>query len=401
MKKIIIKKLLILFGTLTLSFGLLSCEKEASVGDDLIGTWYMPQTLNRHTAGKSANDVAAHSLNAWNWSMVITTNSNQALIDRMADSEGAISISGIVDDEIKFMNGWLDKESGDVSVSLSNYNWNTFGNHNMDKPMIGAYMDNFSHQYQDSVDIFWNDSTGTYDTFKGWWYSDYIGIYYQNDSYIEIQDEFDFTFDGKNLQIPYQTFSVDDSTSLTMGGTLSHATIDIPANTPTEIFTYKGDTSFDYGTWAINIKEDGRWVEIYTWEDPYDSSGWSHTYTDSTIAEWELEGDTLFVTYHYEDIWVDAGDPGIGQGTWIYQVAYSYKIEGSDLSLTNEFDMCQGGLYCIEWFEWEYGLESGSLDEFKMVWGLEFTKLPAQRSRELRGPFRNVIGRFPPYSLMK
>ncbi len=60
------KKLLILFGTLTLSFGLLYCEKETSVEDELIGTWYMPQTLNRHTAGKSVDDVAGHSLNAWN-----------------------------------------------------------------------------------------------------------------------------------------------------------------------------------------------------------------------------------------------------------------------------------------------------------------------------------------------
>ena len=394
------KKLIILFGILTLSFGLLSCEKEASVENELLGTWYMPQTLNRHTAGKSVDDVAGHSLNAWNWSMVVTTNSNQELIDRMADSEGAITISGVIEDEIKFMHGWFDKESGQAGVSLSNYNWYDFGNQ-MDKPMIAAYMDNFSHQYGDSIEIYWNDSTGTYDTFYGDWYSDYIGFYYNNGEYFEIRDEIDFTFDGKSLNIPNQIFSIDDSTSFSMGGTLTHATIDIPANTPTEIFSYKGDTSFDYGSWSINIEDDGRWVEIYTWEDPYDSSGWNHIYTDSTIAEWELEGDTLFVTYSYEDVWVDAGDPGVGQGTWIYQVAYTYKIEGDDLVLTNEFDMCQSEPHCMKWFEWEYGLDPGSLEEFKMVWELEFTKTPATRSREFRGPFRTVMGHFPPYSLMK
>jgi len=395
-----VKKLIIFFGTLTLSFSLFSCEKKTTVEDELIGTWYMPQTLNRHTAGKSVDDVAGHSLNAWNWSMVVTTNSNQKLIDRMADSEGSVTISGMVDDEIKFMHGWMDKGSGQAGVSLSNYNWYDFGNR-MDKPMISAYMDNFSHQYSDSIQIFWNDSTGTYDTFYGYWYSDYIGVYYDNGKYFEVRNEIDFTFDGKSLNIPNQTFSVDDSTSLSMGGTLTHATIDIPSNTPTEIFSYKGDTSFDYGSWAIHIEEDGRWVEIYTWEDPYDSSGWAHTYTDSTVAEWELEDDTLFVTYSYEDVWVDAGDPGIGQGTWLYQVAYTYKIEGDSLVLTNEFDMCQGEQYCMEWFEYEYGLDHGSLEEFKMVWELEFSKSPAARSREFRGPFRTVIGRFPPYSLMK
>jgi hypothetical protein len=395
------KKLLILFGTLTLSFGLLYCEKETSVEDELIGTWYMPQTLNRHTAGKSVDDVAGHSLNAWNYSMVVTTNSNQELIDRMADGEGAINVTGVVEDEIKFMYGWFDKNSGEAGVSITNYNWNDFQEHS-DKPMISGYMDNFSHQYQDSVNVWYNDSTGTKDTMIGWWSSDFIGVYFNDGNYIEVNDEIDFTFDGKKLDIPNQTFTVNDSVSLSLGGTLTHATINIPANTPTEIFSHRDDTSWDYGSWSIHIEEDGRWVEVYTWEDPYDSSGWTHTYTDSTIAEWELDGDTLLVTYRYDDIWVNAGDgPGIGQGTWLYQVAYTYELNDSELKLTNEFDMCQGETYCKEWLEWEYGLDPGSLEEFKMVWALEFTKTPSARSREFRGPFRTVIGRFPPYSLMK
>ena len=64
----------------------------------------MPQTLNRITLGRSINDLAEHSLNAWNYSMMVTTNSNQSLIDRMSDPEGSVSIAGTVNDEIKFMN---------------------------------------------------------------------------------------------------------------------------------------------------------------------------------------------------------------------------------------------------------------------------------------------------------
>ena len=116
------KKLIFLTGLLALSFGVLSCEKENNPGEELIGTWYMPQTLNRHTAGKSVDDVAGHSLNAWNYSMVVTTISNQELIDRMADGEGAINVTGVVEDEIKFMHGWFDKNSGEAGVSITNYN---------------------------------------------------------------------------------------------------------------------------------------------------------------------------------------------------------------------------------------------------------------------------------------
>ena len=391
LRKCLLKKIFLLL-TLFLSLGFISCEKEPTVEEELVGTWYMPQALNRYTTGRSVNDVAGHSLNAWNYSMVVTTNSNQNLIDRMADGEGAINVSGVVEDDIKFMHGWYDKFSEESGVSITNYNWNDIQEYS-DKPIISGYMDNYSHRY--------NDSTNTNDTMNGWWYSDYIGVYFNDGNYIEVNDEIDFTFDGKTLDIPNQTFTVNDTVSISLGGTLNHATISIPANTPTEIFSYKGDTSWDYGSWAIHIEDGGRWVEVYTWEDPYDSSGWTHTYTDSTVAKWELDNDTLFVTYSYEDIWVDAAGPGIGQGTWLYQVAYTFDFQGNNLTLTNEHNMCEGEEHCMEWFEYEYGLDQGSLEEFKMVWALEFTKTPAPRSREFRGPFRTVINRFPPYSLMK
>ena len=186
-----------------------------------------------------------------------------------------------------------------------------------------------------------------------------------------------------------------------MEGSFTYATIDIPANTPTKIFSNEGDGSWDYGSWEVHIKEGGRWVEVYTWEDPYDSSGWTHTYTDSTLAEWELEGDTIFVTYRYEDVWIDANGPGIGQGDWLYQVAYTFELQDNYLTLTNEYDMCGDEKFCMEWFEYEYGLDEGSLEEIKMVWLLEFSKTPPPRSKEFRGIPRKIIARFPPYSLMK
>jgi len=318
--------------------------------------------------------------------MVVTTNSNQELIDRMADSEGAISVSGIINDEMKFMNGWHDKYSGQSSVYITNYNWNYFMEHS-DKPIISVGLNDYTDPNSDS----------------SWYSSDYINVYFNNGNYIELNNEIDFSFDGKSLDIPNQTFNLADTSSISMGGTLTHATIDIPANTPTEIFSNEDDTSWDYGSWEIHIQEDGRWVEVYTWEDPYDSSGWTHTYSDSTIAEWELEGDTILVTYRYEDIWIDANAPGIGQGDWLYQVAYTFDLVDKNLILTNEYIMCEGEEYCLEWFEYDYGLDQGSLEEIKMVWVLEFSKAPPpkSKSKEFRGIPRKIMARFPPYSLMK
>ena len=371
-----IKLILLLF-----SFCLISCEKESSIQEDIIGKWYMPQTLNRITLGRSINDLAEHSLNAWNYSMMVTTNSNQSLIDRMSDPEGSVSITGTVNDEIKFMQGWYDPFSEESSVYITNYKWNMFEPN--DGPVISVNMNNYSGQDE-------------------WDWSDYLNIFFNDGNYIEIEQEIDYSFDGRTLNIPSQTLIDTTGTNLTLGGILTYSTIDIPANTPTEIFSYDEDDSWDYGNWTIDIQENGRWVEIYTWEEPYDSSGWTHTYTDSTVAEWRLEDDTIFVTYSYDDVWVNSNDgPGVGQGTWLYEIAYTFDMQGDDLTLVNEFKMCEDEEYCLEWFEYDYGLDQGSLEELKMVWTLVFSKVPPLRSKEFKRPFNNVAKRFPPYNLLK
>ena len=366
--------------TLFISLALLSCEKETSIDQEIIGTWYMPQTLNRITSGRSIHEVANHSLNAWNYSMMITTNSNQNLIDRMSDPEGSINISGFLNDEIKFMQGWYDNYSGESSLYLTNYSWNMF--EEIEGPIISVNMNNYANMNE-------------------WGWDDYLNIYFRDGNYLEIKQEINYTFDGKSLNIPKQTLNQSD-TSITLDGTLNYATINIPSNTPTEIFSQNEDTSWDYGNWIIKIEEEGRWVETYTWEEPNDSSGWKHLYTDSTVAEWRLEQDTIYVTYSYDDIWVESNDgPGVGQGKWLYEIAYTFETQGDYLTLVNQYKMCQSEEYCLEFFENDYGLEKGSLEELKMVWSLEFSKAPPFRSKEFRDPLKKVINRFPPYNLMR
>ena len=68
-----------------LSFALfISCEEDASSRDEVVGVWYMPQSLNRVTAGSSADRLGGYSLNAWNYSLMVTTNIDQKFVDQMS-----------------------------------------------------------------------------------------------------------------------------------------------------------------------------------------------------------------------------------------------------------------------------------------------------------------------------
>ena len=115
MKKIILSILISLIFT--------ACEENASAVDEVVGVWYMPQSLNRVTAGRSAEQLGGSSLNAWNYSMMITTNSNQNFVDQMSKADGNINVSGFINGELKFMQGHFDDYNDASNVHVTNYNW--------------------------------------------------------------------------------------------------------------------------------------------------------------------------------------------------------------------------------------------------------------------------------------
>lgn len=379
MKKIILN--LFLFSTF-----FISCEEEPSSIDEVVGVWYMPQSLNRVTAGRSADQLGGSSLNAWNYSMMITTNSDQSFIDQMSKGIGGINVSGFISGELTFMQGWSDYFNDASSVFVSNHDWMSMfeGLESSSEPFMSLSLNDYS-QGVNIVDPGDSNYFG-YD-------DDYFSAYFDDGVFFDIVQNIDYNYDGKTLTVPTQQLRGYQDSTITIGGALTHMTIDVLANTPTEIMSYDGDVSWDYGSWAIHIKEDGKWVEIYTFEDQQGLNGWSNVYVDSTIAEWEMKEDLIVVTYRYDDIWPDAGGgPGIGQGTWLYQVAYTYEIVNNNLKLLNEFNMCEFEEdYCLEMFEGQYGLDYGSLDEIKMVWQLEFSKTP--NLRKLSNPIQKQLAR--------
>ena len=300
------KKLLIYLFTSAVFFT--SCEEQNSSIDEVVGVWYMPQSLNRVTANRSIDELGRSSLNAWNYSMMITTNSNQSFIDQMSEAKGSISVSGFVRGELKFMQGWLDYNDESSSVFVTNHNWMSIfdGLSQNDDSFISLSL----NDYVENRNIIPVDSSyyGLDD--------DFLSVQINNGTYFDIVQNIDYDYDGKTLTVPDQELLVFQDSILTIGGTLSHALIDLQANSPTKIMGYDGDVTWDYGSWEIHIKDDGKWVEVYTFEDQNSSDGWSNIYADSTIAEWEIRNDLIVVTYRYDDIWPDAGgNPGIGQGT--------------------------------------------------------------------------------------
>ena len=360
----------------------------------------MPQSLNRVSVGASADQLGGYSLNAWNYSLMVTTNTDQKFVDQMSEGIGAISVSGYINGDMTYMQGWKDEDFGSSHVYVSNYNWfSMFEGPNQDsETFLGLNLNNYNggENMGDPID----SDSGFYG-----YDDDHFSAYGPDGLYFDAVQQIEYTFDGRSLTVPTQELTDFQDSTLTIGGTLSYSMIDVPANIPTKIMGYDGDISSDYGSWEIHIKEDGSWVEVFRFEEPQDQDGWTNVFVDSTVAEWEMKDDQIVVTYKYDDFWPDAGGgPGIGQGTWIYQVAYTYEVINGNLKLLNEFNMCGDEFerFCLEMLETEYQLDRGSLEEIKMVWELEFTKTPNLRKMRLYSePMRKALARHPLYKIQK
>ena len=373
----------------TIAF-IVSCEDSNNkLESEVIGIWHMPQSVNRVMSGMDQSDIGGQSLNASNYSTIITTNTDQKMIDRMSAGVGSISITGMINEELKFLDGEFDSESRSSYVNVTNYDWFSFFENestilDLDSPIIILSMSNFDYSEFEMFD------------------EDYLIIYSGDSSYIEITDEIDYQYDGRTLKMPKQSFLSSDST-IYVEGELSYSTIDIKANTPTSIFSFDEEMSSDYGTWSIHIKEDGQWIEVYNWSEVYEFSEEEveEYYSDSTFANWRIEDDQIVVTYEYDEGYVSENDGGFsfGQGTWIYEVRYSYQLIDGKLILTNEVDVCgeRESTECNHWIEYELGLEEGSLKELKMVWNLEFTKDASPASRKYIYNMNPILQKFLPF----
>jgi len=56
--------------------------------------------------------------------------------------------------------------------------------------------------------------------------------------------------------------------------------------------------------------------------------------------------------------------------------AYIYQKNEDELTLTNEWNVCENEPWCLNGREHQLGIDSGSLEELKYIWKLDFSKTP-------------------------
>ena len=93
-------------------------DSNSKLESEVIGIWHMPQSVNRVMSGMDQSDIGGQSLNASNYSTIITTNTDQKMIDRMSAGVGSISITGMINEELKF---WMESLilRADLPMSMS------------------------------------------------------------------------------------------------------------------------------------------------------------------------------------------------------------------------------------------------------------------------------------------
>lgn len=345
--------------------GIFACENEPVDNRDqnkLTGTWYKPQRANAKTFNKKGSDISNGTLASWNYETVVTTNSDQNAKDLFSEGIGGIDVSENDDATLTYMfilEG-ENEETGEkiLNAFLTNF---AFTSPEIQYPIYGLSLGEQEWTF---------DSTGA--TGSG----DYnASLYVQIDdtTYTMYNGNVDFSYDGKSLTVMESTLiEYESDIAITIKGELAHSFISVPANTPTVINTFgDGNVEIDQGGWTIDIREDGKWVELYQWEE------WS----DSTVASWELDEDILKVTYDFshEDSIDFFDDP------YEYIIEFNYKIENNELFLTHEHNICDDSfkILCLTFFEYIYGFDSGSLESIVDRTNMVFTQTPSSSSKML------------------
>lgn len=341
------------------------CEKSPiqPSGDNLTGNltgkWYTAQNTNAKTLLKSAGDIKNGTLSYWNYKTLITTNSDQKVINYYAEGEGGITVTGTVQTTFKYMMVMdfdFDNDNGTNFVVIQLYNMDLYNmDSDADKPF---YMLNLC-----------NSGNG--------WFTSGLDVYYNDGSSETYYADITFNYDGKQLVINEVSIPQNDGDgNVTISGVLTHTVTDIPANTPTSLYSVDlADAGGDMGGWTIEIKDDGTWLEIYTWEDE----------SETITATWKTEGtDKLIVTYDFpEYVETDNADSLSFYTDNSHSVEFTYSISGNELNLVSETDLCTNVDFpgftttsdCYSSFETEFGLDEGSLVAIVDRLDLRFNKV--------------------------
>lgn len=258
-------------------------EEEVTPEEQLLGTW----------------DYGSFQLK-----VTVTTNKDQTTLDRNSEGEGSIEVVGADTATLTYMTGFWQDEYG-TSVTVSNRPWLEWDEY----PVYTLYCSR--SQWGTWLDLSIQTRNG---------YRSYYG-----EGVISLDSEtHTLTISGVEL------YDWEDEESVIVTGELVGGTMDIPANTPTEVVDFTDDDPDQ----ALKFKDNDLFIWVF--DDEWFNSGF-----------WELEADTLTLYIDY-----NGG----------YVVHYVYTLSGDSLTLEWEDDPCESDdAVCLEQYERSYGLEEGTL----------------------------------------
>ena len=299
-------------------------EKDDSEIDknDLIGTWYSTETEMK---------------------VIITTNVDQTVFDINSEGIGAITITGELNAELKYISAFFDE----ILVSSQNY---------------------FTGEVYEVVSLVLEENYATL-TVMDSSVADYIYFEAENPDYSFDEDTRSLTVNPLTMyKYDMQTWEIDSAATIQVSGELRSPTINIKTNEPEEIEFFAFFEGVSDQT-IFEIKENGTWTMNYMGGDVPETGTW--TINDDKFV---IQEDSLMTEMDYE----------LKNGILILKMQNDF--------CDNQYD----GNGCYQMFEELMGFDEGAIDNIEMIMALHFSE-DGFPELEKQGPIFNKLDIHPKY----
>ena len=325
-----------------------ACEDkdEKDRPQELVGTWFMHDS-----------DVK----------MKLTSNINQNGIDPYAKGASSLSVTGnSVDVLLNYlMVSYLETDTEDTVLVLSNNQMGSYNNLTYPFVSLMLSVDEFGQKFG-YLDV--AISENEYDVYLN--SSDY---HYEKDSYsLSMSSDTLFTVD-------FITGEVDSSNYVVLDGTYQAKPMSLTANIETLIdFQMFGEDGMVDENQSVKLESDG--LATFSGYDSYEEI----SYND--LGEWYVEGNLIYFIMEQSDDY--------SQSNGIDTMAFNYQLNGTDLTLIEEQDVCEefysediDDSFCYKHYEMTFGLQSNSISELKLLLEYNLNQTP-------HSPNRNSLKKF-------
>ena len=332
-------KVLFIF-SLSLVF-FLACEDEE--GEDrpkeLVGTWYL------------------HEANS---SLELTSKIDQTALDPFSKGTSSLSVKGNSSDILlNHMMLQYDPYSGEEAFILSN------------RP----FFDDFSDDdiFPSILLILGKDDMGEQIAYMQAMFSpDEYGIYINESDFVYDKDNHSIQIADTLFAMNMVTGEPDQSDYHVLYGTYQAKTINLSANIPKGFDFPLGSQEIVSDQESMILEENGQATMSHI--DSYDGTKYDE------LGEWHVEGKTLYIIVEIIDDYDGS--------TEIDSIVATYMVNGSDLTLNEEEDFCEGEspddfdeLSCYNYFELMFALQLNSILETNALLELKLNKTPHSAKR--------------------